>query len=170
MHATRPPVRLCTARVQGRCRRLCRSVELIGSSVRAEAPFSGHECARYCRGEVALKFKFDVKKTKLTSNFGEETENVCISVNVCVSFCFSGSESEGARAVFHIHNRAKSQSRVPKVLQCLEHLYAGLRIMMNICARFALLPAGARHDRTRRIGTLLKFGLNQPTPQRIFND
>ena len=95
----------------------------------------------------------DVKKTKLTSNFGEETENVCISVNV-----------------FHIHNRAKSQSRVPKVLQCLEHLYAGLRIMMNICARFALLPAGARHDRTRRIGTLLKFGLNQPTPQRIFND
>ena len=112
----------------------------------------------------------DVKKTKLTSNLGEETENVCISVNVCVSFCFSGSESEGARAVFHIHNRAKSQSRVPKVLQCLEHLYAGLRIMMNICARFALLPAGARHDRTRRIGTLLKFGLNQPTPQRIFND
>jgi len=30
----------------------------------------------------------DVKKTKLTSNFGEETENVCISVNICVSFCF----------------------------------------------------------------------------------
>ena len=86
-----------------------------------------------------------VKKTKLASNFGEEPENVCISVNVCVSFCFSSSESGGVRAVYHTYNRAKSQSRVPKLLHRLEHLYTGLRIMMNICARFALLPAGARH-------------------------
>lgn len=41
-----------------------------------------------------------VKKTKLASNFGEEPKNVCISVNVCVSFCFSGSESEGSDRFF----------------------------------------------------------------------
>ena len=82
-----------------------------------------------------------VKKTKLASNFGEEPENVCIVANICVSFVFSGTESGGVRAVYHTHNGAKSQSRVPKALQCLEHLYAGLRIMMNICARFTLLPA-----------------------------
>ena len=41
-----------------------------------------------------------VKKTKLTSNFGEELENVCICVNICVSFCFFGTESEGSGRFF----------------------------------------------------------------------
>ena len=55
---------------------------------------------------------------------------------------FFGAESEGFRSVFHIHGRAKSWSAFPKLLRCLEHLYTGLRIMMNICARFTLLPTG----------------------------
>ena len=42
----------------------------------------------------------DVKKTKLTSNFGEETENVCISVNVCVSFCFLALNLRGPERFF----------------------------------------------------------------------
>ena len=51
-----------------------------------------------------------VKKTKLASNFGEEPKNVCISVNVCVSFCFSGSESEGSDRFF-IYTSEQNPSR-----------------------------------------------------------
>ena len=52
----------------------------------------------------------EVKKTKLTSNFGEETENVCISVNVCVSFCFSGSESEEGSERFFTYTTEQNLS------------------------------------------------------------
>ena len=85
----RPAVRLRAAWEQRRCRRRYCSTDLIGSPLRVEVPFSGHEYARYCRGEGALQIKFGRKNTKLTSKSDEDTENVCISVNVCVSFCFS---------------------------------------------------------------------------------
>ena len=72
-------------------------------------PFSGYEYACCCRGEGALQIKLGRKNTKLTSKSDEDTEYVCISMNVYVSFCFLPLKLR-AQGGFQMHNRAKFQS------------------------------------------------------------
>ncbi len=103
-------------------------------------------------------------KKKLTSNFGRRTRKCCIRCEYLCIFCLLSSDSEEGSERFSHTQQSKISVAGSRGSSVFEHLYAGLRIMMNICARFAA-TGRARHDRTRRIGTLLKFGLNQPTPQ-----
>ena len=64
-----PAVRLRTAWSNGDAGADAAVESRLAPSARVEAPFSGHECARYCRGEVTLKFKFVRQKDETGVKF-----------------------------------------------------------------------------------------------------
>ena len=68
-----PAVRLRTAWSNGDAGADAAVESWVAPSVRVEALFSGHECARYCRGEVALKFKLVRQKDETNVKFRRRT-------------------------------------------------------------------------------------------------